>query len=70
MQDLAKAMNISYQALHASLSANPTLSRLEEIANILCVNVSELFVPSKNRIRCPHCGCVLEFKECREEERA
>lgn len=70
MQDLAKAMNISYQALHASLSANPTLSRLEEIANILCVNVSELFAPSKNFIRCPRCGCVLEFKECREAERA
>lgn len=70
MQDLAKAMNISYQALHASLSANLTLSRLEEIANILCVNISELFALSKNLIRCSRCGAVLEFKECREEERA
>ena len=67
MQDLAKAMNISYQALHASLSANPTLSRLEEIANILCVNVSELFAPSKNLIRCPRCGCIIEAKEYKSE---
>ena len=44
MQDLAKAMNISYQALHASLSANLTLSRLKEIVSILFVNMVELFV--------------------------
>lgn len=44
MQDLAKAMNISYQALHVSSSANSTLSRLKEIVSILFVNMVELFV--------------------------
>lgn len=43
MQDLAKRMNKSYQALYASIGNNPTLGRLDEIAVALGVPTIELF---------------------------
>ncbi|MDR1257871.1 MAG: helix-turn-helix transcriptional regulator [Tannerellaceae bacterium] len=43
MQDLAKRMGITYQALYASASGNPTIGKLSEIATALGVEVVELF---------------------------
>lgn len=60
---LAKRLGISPAALSQSLSNNPTFDRLKEIANALEVDLPELFASSKNVIRCPHCGAVLELKE-------
>ena len=42
---------------------SPSLDLLQRIADALGVEVSELFAPSRNVIRCPHCGAVLELKE-------
>lgn len=63
MQDLAKRMGISYQALYASVSGNPTIGKLSEIANALEVEVSDLIEKSdKNSITCPHCGKSINLK--------
>lgn len=43
MADIAKQIGISRVNLSNSLNGNPTLSRLREVANILGVEVSELF---------------------------
>lgn len=43
MQDLAKRMGKTYQALYASIGNNPTLGRLDEIAEILGVSTTDLF---------------------------
>lgn len=48
LQSLAKKMRISYQALHASINNNPSLKRLEDIANALEVDVTELFAPKSD----------------------
>lgn len=42
MQQLAKRMNISYQALYASVSGNPTIGKVKEIASALNVHYLEL----------------------------
>lgn len=46
MADIAKQIGISRVNLSNSLNGNPTLSRLTEVANILGVEVSELFKPT------------------------
>lgn len=43
MQELADLLGIHRTNLSTSLSGNPTLSRLEEIASVLEVNVADLF---------------------------
>lgn len=42
LQTLANQMGITYQSLHATINGNPTLSRLQELADNLGVGVSEL----------------------------
>ena len=44
--DIAKQIGISRENLSNSINGNPTLSRLKEVANILHVEVSELFKPA------------------------
>lgn len=46
MSDIAKMIGISRVNLSNSLNGNPTLSRLKEVANILHVEVAELFKTS------------------------
>ena len=43
MVDIAEKLGISPVNLSASLNGNPTLSRLTEVAQILSVDVTELF---------------------------
>lgn len=66
-KDLAAKLNISEGALSKSLSGNPTLERINQIANALGVSVSELFATSKKgTITCPHCGKEIKLNpECK-----
>lgn len=61
---LAKEMNITTQAFYSSISGNPTLNRLKEIARLLGVEVQDLFERKeehddiiKFHFQCP-CGKV------------
>lgn len=47
--DIAKRIGISRVNLSNSINGNPTLSRLREVAQILNVEVAELFKPSKEK---------------------
>ena len=49
MSDIAKKVGISRVNLSNSLNGNPTLSRLTEVAEILGVEVSELFKPASTQ---------------------
>lgn len=49
MSDIAKKVGISRVNLSNSLNGNPTLSRLTEVAEILGVEVSELFKPGSTQ---------------------
>lgn len=62
MQDLAKKMGVTYQALYAAVSGNPTIGKLQEIANALGVEVVDLLGASKEGvITCPHCGKEIKL---------
>lgn len=62
-KELAQKMGVAEISLSRSINGAPTLTTLEKIAAALGVEVSELFAPSRNVIRCPHCGALLEFSE-------
>lgn len=63
-KDLASRLGISEAALSSSLSGNPTLDRLNAIAEALGVPVTELFVPTPtDTLRCPHCGGVIKIEK-------
>ena len=55
--DIAKQIGISRVNLSNSLNGNPTLFRLKEVAEILHVEVSELFKKSGT----PHVSGYLEY---------
>lgn len=48
MTDIADKLGINPITLSKSLNGNPTLSRLNEVANILEVDVADLFSPREN----------------------
>nr|DAQ59804.1 MAG TPA: Helix-turn-helix XRE-family like protein [Caudoviricetes sp.] len=51
LKDLAKQLGLTEVGLSKSINGNPTIGRLEEIANALGVPVTELFVkPSDGKI--------------------
>lgn len=61
-KDLAAKLNISEGALSKSLSGNPTLERINQIADALGVSVSELFdTPKEGVIHCPNCGTKIKL---------
>jgi len=63
MQILAKRLGITYQALYAAVSGNPTIGKLREIAKALDVNVVELIEDDReDTITCPHCGKSIHIK--------
>lgn len=63
LQELAKSLNITYQSLWAQMTGNPSLSKLQAIANALGVPVVDLFTPQPtNTITCPHCGKLITIK--------
>ncbi len=61
LSDLATQMGISYQAFHSSLSGNPSVGRLQEVATILEVEVADLLRAKPKGICCPHCGGKLQI---------
>lgn len=65
MQQLAKKMGITYQALYASISGNPTIGKLKEIAKVLDVNITDLLDEDKenNIVICPHCGKRIKIEK-------
>ena len=50
LKDLAKQLGLTEVGLSKSINGNPTIGRLEEIANALGVPVTELFDKSSDEV--------------------
>ena len=61
IQQLADELKIHRTNLYSSINGNPTLSRLEEIANILKVDVVDLFAKSSEKQN--ELNGFIEYKE-------
>lgn len=58
-------MGVTYQALYAAVSGNPTIGKLGEIAKALGVDIVDLLSENKdeiNTIICPNCGKNLKWR--------
>lgn len=56
---VAELMEVSQPALSKMLDGNPTINKLQEIADIIGVSLSELVSDESEKqtfITCPHCG--------------
>lgn len=65
-KELAEKLGVSEVTLSRASNGNTSLPLLEKIANVLEVDVSELFAPSTHEdgvIHCPNCGAKLELKQ-------
>lgn len=68
-KELAEKLGVTDIALRASLKGNPTIGTLEKVANLLGVEVQELFAPITPKfgvIHCPKCGTEIKLNpECK-----
>lgn len=56
-QQIASKLNISQQAVSQAINGNPTLSRLEQIADAMDITVSELVSDDVN------CESVIRYEQ-------
>ena len=66
LEKVATELGVSKSTMTQFVSGNPTLSRLQDIANVLGIPVSELVrdvdAKSTEYIVCPHCGKAIAIK--------
>lgn len=61
---IAKKIGVQPSAISQSISGNPTMERLQQIADALGVHITDLFDREpENTITCPKCGTKLEIKQ-------
>lgn len=65
-KELAEKLGVSEVTLSRASNGNTSLPLLEKIANVLDIEVAELFAPSENKdgasLICPHCGNEINIK--------
>jgi len=61
VKDVARRMGVSSPSLSQTISGNPTIEKLQQIASALNVPVSELIEhPS---LKCPYCGKKIRLSK-------
>ncbi|MDR1340798.1 MAG: helix-turn-helix domain-containing protein [Prevotellaceae bacterium] len=63
VKEVANKLGMSSPSLSDAINGNPTVEKVERIAEAIGVPVAELFErPSTDVIICPKCGAELEIK--------
>lgn len=68
ISEVAKRLNVAQPTLTQQLTGNPTVKRLQEIADIIGCSLSELVASDEDKgtlsANCPHCGkpIVIELR--------
>lgn len=64
VSEFADMLGINRVSLSTQINGNPTLETLNKWADLLNVDISDLFEkPDRNTLRCPNCGTRLEVNE-------
>lgn len=64
VKEVAEKLGMSSPSLSDAINGNPTVEKLERIASVLNVPISELFeLPKENVVNCPNCGARLVIKK-------
>ena len=54
---------ITKGALSQSINGNPTITTLQQIANVIGCNVGDFFADELDtKLICPHCGKIIRLK--------
>lgn len=66
LDGVAQEMGISKSAMSQIVNGNPTYSKIQEIATIIGISVSELVSDETDSrtstLRCPHCGKEIQVE--------
>ena len=63
VKEVANKLGISSPSLSDAINGNPTVEKLQKIANVLGCSVADFFEPSKKEyFTCPKCGEKIEIK--------
>jgi transcriptional regulator with XRE-family HTH domain len=64
VKEVANKLGMSSPSLSDAINGNPTVEKVERIANAIGVPVSELFEqPAGDTITCPNCGAKFRREE-------
>ena len=67
LEKVANELGVSKSTMTQFVSGNPTLSRLQDIARVVGIPVSELLrdtdTPQSEGMVCPHCGKPIKVVE-------
>jgi transcriptional regulator with XRE-family HTH domain len=62
INEFADMLEINRVSLSSQINGNPTIETLEKWANLLEIDVSELFEQKQTAINCPNCGSEIKIK--------
>lgn len=64
IKKVAEIMGVEPSSLSRAINKNTTVEMLSRIAKAIGCSEAEFFEPfDKNKITCPKCGAMFEFKE-------
>ncbi|BBD45344.1 Hypothetical protein PEIBARAKI_5337 [Petrimonas sp. IBARAKI] len=61
INEFADMLEINRVSLSSQINGNPTIETLEKWANLLEIDVSELFEQKQTTINCPNCGTKISL---------
>lgn len=62
INELADKLGMSRGGVSQIINGNPTVESLQKIADVLEIDISELFEQKKTIIACPRCGTSLKVE--------
>ena len=65
INEFADMLAINRVSLSTQINGNPTIETLQKWANLLNIDISELFEQKQTSITCPNCGVdiIIEARE-------
>lgn len=69
IKDFAEMLGINRVGLSNQINGNPTVETLQKWADILNVDISELFEKKQTSLTCPNCGTEIIIEVAEKEKK-